>query len=142
MTSKAPQHDPKIACIVLDTNIWRSQLLLKTNLGIALLHYVRQMGARIGLPEIVEQEVKKQIVLAGEEAKDLVKQGLSTIEVLIGSRPDYLLPDVLELEKAVEERFREMESFLARVSFSLEHAKSALNMVNLELPPNSLKNQQ
>src|SRR5207253_7590318 len=50
--------------------------------------------------------------------------------------------DVLELEKAVEERFREMESFLARVSFSLEHAKSALNMVNLELPPNSLKNQQ
>src|SRR5438105_15945947 len=125
MKNTSSQDVSKPPCIVLDTNIWRSQLLLKTNLGIALLHYVRQVGARIGLPEIVEREIRKHIVLAGEEAKTRIREGLSTIEILIGSRAECPLPEIDELEQAVEQRLGEMESFLTRIRFNLEHAKSA-----------------
>jgi len=37
-------------CVVLDTNVWRSELLLNTPNGAALLFLVKRCNAKIGLP--------------------------------------------------------------------------------------------
>jgi hypothetical protein len=49
-------------CVVLDTNVWRSELLLNTPNGAALLFLVKRCNAKIGLPEIVEKEIGKVLV--------------------------------------------------------------------------------
>ena len=55
----------KPICVVLDTNIWRRNPLLKNPLGAALLFSLRRTGACIGLPEVIEDEIVKNIVKMG-----------------------------------------------------------------------------
>ena len=42
--------------IVLDTNIWISELALMSPVGCAFSHYINVSGFRIGLPEVIEIE--------------------------------------------------------------------------------------
>ena len=44
--------------IVLDTNIWLSELALMSPVGCAFSHYITVSGFKIGLPEVVEEETK------------------------------------------------------------------------------------
>jgi PIN domain len=136
------QAETKKLCVVVDTNVWRSELLLKSHLGAALVYLLGRSGALIGLPEVVEREIKKHIVKAGEEATKEIAKGFRTLEVLLGSRPGYTLPSAAELEQAIERRLEEMKRFLKRIPFTIEHAKAALEMVDQELPPNGPKQQQ
>lgn len=132
----------KSDCVVVDTNLWRSELLLKTPLGAALLYILGRRGGYLGLPEVVEREVAKHIVQAGLTAGEAITKNLRTIEVLMGSRPDCPIPSAEQLEQAVKDRMAEIVPFIVRVPFTLEHATTALDMVNAEVPPNGPKNQQ
>lgn len=136
------QTKVKPLCAVIDTNQWRSELLLKKHLGAALLHLLRRLNASIALPEIIEKEIRKQIVRAGNDATAKIDAGFRNVEILLGWRVDYKVPCATDFEKAVERRIAEMEQFLVRVPFTLEHAKAALDMIHNDLPPNGPKNQQ
>ena len=62
--------EKKPICVVIDTNIWMqdSNLLLKTVMGSALLYILRQSKGKIGLPEIIEEELTRNIVEKGIQA--------------------------------------------------------------------------
>jgi len=132
----------KKPCIVLDTNIWRAQLLLRNPLGAALVFAVRSSGGAIGLPEVISDEILKQLTKAGQEAADLVRRGFGILEKLVGSRSAYELPGAEQIHQSIMEQFKEIAPFLHTVPFTLEHAKAALSRVNGETPPNGPKNQQ
>jgi hypothetical protein len=136
MHDQAGTNPPNSMCVVLDTNIWRSDLLLRTPRGAALLYALRQSGGRIGLPEIVEREVIKQTIRAGVEAVEQIIKNFRTIEMLIGSRPDFRLPTESDFAACATNRFTELGDLLLKVSFTIEQAKIALEMVIMELPPN------
>lgn len=129
-------------CVVLDTNIWRSELLLRTPLGAALLFAVHQSKAQIGLPEVVEKEVFRQIVKLGGEASESIKKHLRIIEVLIGFRPDYTPPDESKFTEAVKNRLDEIKHIVNRVPLTLDHARLAMEMVIAGLPPSSNNNEE
>ena len=134
--------DEKPDCVVIDTNIWRSQLLLKTPLGMSLVYTLGRQQGFIGLPEVVERELTRQIQEAGSEAADALTKSSRIISTLTDSPFHAPIPTETELEEKVAARLVELDPILVRVPFTLEHSKAALDMVNAKVPPNSEKNQQ
>lgn len=135
-------ESPEPVSVVIDTNVWRSELLLRTSMGVAVLHAVHRTGSRICLPEVVERELRKHIVAAGVEAVGSTRRGLETIQRLTGSMPVVPLPSEDELGQKVDERLAELSSLIDRVPFDIDHARRALDRVDDQLPPNGPKNQQ
>ncbi|HUT92301.1 MAG TPA: PIN domain-containing protein [Thermoguttaceae bacterium] len=129
-------------CVVIDTNIWRSELLLKTPVGASFVYTLGRQRAFLGLPEVVEQELTRQIVEAGHLAAEALEKSSRTINTLTDSPFPPSIPTDAALEEKVVERLRHLESILVRVPFTLEHARAALEMVNAKVAPNGEKNQQ
>ena len=143
------------ACVVLDTNVWRKELLLTTPLGEALEFALIRLDASLGLPEVVERELYKHLLAAGREAKDRISQGEYVLTRLIGEsvsgygiRGFARLPwedssfDEDRIIAGITERLKSLEQFLVRVGFRVEHAKAALDRVMDQSPPNGPNNQQ
>ena len=83
--------EKKPICVVMDTNIWYqdSNLLLKTPMGSALLYILRQNGGKIGLPEIIEEELPRNIVEQGIKSATVIRKEFETIEKIMGFRSPY-----------------------------------------------------
>jgi hypothetical protein len=79
----------KPVCVVLDTNVWLKNPLLKDPLGAALLFSLRQMHGYIGMPEVVEEEIIKNVSKVGMEAVESINTAYHTILILLGSADDY-----------------------------------------------------
>jgi hypothetical protein len=129
-------------CVVIDTNIWRSDLLLKTPMGQSLVYALQRQGGRIGLPEVIEAELIGQVVECGLEAAKKFAESSRIINALTDPPFPATVPTRPDLEKKVNERLTELTPILHRVPFTFEHAKAALNMVIAKLPPNGLGDQQ
>jgi hypothetical protein len=140
--SKTVKQKEKSTCIILDSNIWVSSLLLRTSIGAALIYYVRQSKGYIILPEIVEQELFKHIIRVGDDARANVEKNTRIIEIIIGSRPNFTLPSREDFEDSVRNRLAELNSLIIRIPLTLAQTKAALVKVNMDLPPNGPKNQQ
>lgn len=136
--------EQKPICVVIDTNIWYqdSNLLLKTAMGSALLYILKQSNGKIGLPEIIEEEIIRNIVKTGIKSVETINKNFETIKLLMSSIKPYELPEKDKIEAIVIERLAELEDLIIRIPFTLEHAKSALRRVNEKTPPNDGKNQQ
>lgn len=132
----------KRTCVVVDTCVWRAEPLLRTPLGITLVYTLSRRNSVLGLPEVVELELKNQIVEAGLEAVDKARGPLHILRTVTNDgffTMDF--PDEEAFEKHVEDRLAELEHILVREPFTLAHARAALAMVNAKVPPNR-KNQQ
>ena len=136
--------EQKPVCVVLDTNIWYqdSNLLLKTAMGSALLYILKQNGGKIGLPEIIEEELTRNIVEQGIKSARAISKEFKMIEKIMGFRSPYEVPDQAKIEESIRERLIELDDLFHRVEFTLEHAKSALRRVNEKSQPNGDKDQQ
>lgn len=140
-------------CVVLDTNVWRKELLLTTPLGEALEFALVRENDFLGLPEIVEREISKHILEVGQEATAKIRQGQDVLGRLTGhsGEPDPLgyfrLPweaEFLEheMKRAIEERLSSLDRLLVRVPFRPSHAIRSLDRVMDATPPNGPNNQQ
>lgn len=129
-------------CVLIDTNIWRSELLLKTPVGASFVYTLGRQQAFLGLPEVVEQELTRQIVEAGRQAAEALEKSSRVINTLTDSPFSASIPSDAALEEKVVDRLRHLEPILVRVPFTLEHARAALDMVNSKLAPNGEKDQQ
>jgi hypothetical protein len=133
----------KQICVVLDANVWVSNLMLKRGLGASLLHSLNRAGGCLGLPEIVEREVVKNMVRLGLKANEGIKKHFEMLGTLTGSKFRYpSLPSEENLTTSIVKRMAIIDKLLSRLPFTLEHAKAALDRVMLGLPPNGPKNQQ
>src|SRR5947209_2479431 len=125
MTAARDNGKRKPVCVVIDTNIWRSELMLKTPVGVSLVYALGRQGGFIGLPEVVEREVKKQVVQAGLEAT----RSLTKSSWIVNTLTDYpfppgSVPTQADLEKKVDTRISELAPILVRVPFTIEHARA------------------
>jgi len=117
-------------------------MLLRSILGAAFLYVVYQNDTLIGLPEVVELEIKKHSRKYGTKATEEIKKNYSIIEKLISSRDEYDLPSAEDFEQAVDDRLEELKNKIFKIPFKFSHAKGALTRVMEETAPNSHKNQQ
>jgi hypothetical protein len=137
------QSDMKFppAFVLIDTNIWEKERLLKSSLGAALLFVVRQIGAKIALPEVTEMEIVHRIIDVGTEAVEKIKSSFVTVQAIMGFRPDYELPSRKEFEESARKRLSELADVLYRVDLSVGHVKSSLGRVIQHASPNKRKEQ-
>lgn len=133
---------PPKTCVVVDTSVWRSHLLLRDSMGSALLYFVRRCNAIIALPEIVEMEVVKQTILASQKSIESIEKGFRELALVTGFTPSVSLPDIAAIQASIRNRLTELESFLLRWPLNLEAFQKALGRVLDESPPNGPKNQQ
>lgn len=130
-------------CVVIDTNVWVYETrMLRSPFGAALLYKVHDSRAKIGLPEVVELEILKHFVKEGLKAIENISRGYKTIEMLVGNRDYFQVPNKEDLERSASERLHQIEGLIHKVPLSLSHAKGAFNRIMNETPPNGLKNQQ
>src|SRR4051794_32860671 len=108
MNAEAVQGGRKPICAVVDTCVWRAEPLLKTPLGVTLVYTLSRRGRVLGLPEVVEMEVKRQIVEAGVEAADKARGPLHVLHTITGD-PILIapLPDEDRFSSKVDERMQE-----------------------------------
>lgn len=116
--------------------------MLRTAMGSAFLYTVNTAKYKLGLPEVIEEEIYKQTELAASDAKDKIIRNFRDIQAIVGFHSPYELPGEEAIRQSLSDRFSELEKLLIRVPFTLEHAKSALRRVNQNHPPSSTKSQQ
>lgn len=143
MGAESSQESGKRECVVVDTSIWRAEPLLKTPLGVTLGYTLSRRGGVVGLPEVVELELTRQIVEAAQDASDKARRHLHVLRTitddpLLGVN----LPNADVVSRKVNERIAQLAPVLVREPFTLDHAKAALAMVNAKVPPNGRENQQ
>ena len=142
MSRNAKSEPLNQICVVVDTNTFvHSTLLLGTPLGAALLFSIENNGC-LGMPEVLEQEIIKHAISHAKEASDKISRNLETLKIITGVEIAFNIPTISQLETHVENRMRALENRFVRVPFTLEHAKSSLQRVMEESPPNGEKDQQ
>lgn len=126
----------KQVCVVLDANIWRSSLMLKSNLGHALVYRLMRQNQLLGLPFVVEKELRKLVVEYAMEEADRYERSGRTLETLTNHG---FLPPSDDFEASIDERLEFLNPIIKRVPFNFEQSKNALEMVLNKEPPNALK---
>lgn len=132
----------RTVCVVLDTNIWRETLLLRSGLGPALLHVIHRRDGRLGLPEVIESEIHKQLLKAGHEAAEEMRRCARDLRVILGTFPETAAPVDDRITAAIASRLDTLAPLMIRHPLTIEQTRAALRRVNDETPPNGPKNQQ
>lgn len=127
--------------VVLDSNIWLSELGLNSARGAATKFFVKQKSARIALPEVVRLETEHHLRnnLKGYISK--MQDSHRQLLTVFGKLKEVVLPDEEEIEKKVRELFCNMDVELIEVPFSLESAKQSFLKIVDKLPPSDHKQQ-
>lgn len=128
--------------IVLDTNVWLSELALMSPLGCAFSHYITVSDIKIGLPEIVEIEAKQNFKKNLIKYREDIRKNYNRILAIFGQMLEIILPEDEEIDQKVEKIFDFHEDRLIRVPFDLEGARSSFDKIINKLTPNSENNQQ
>jgi hypothetical protein len=127
--------------VFLDTNIWLEERMLKSARGAAFLYTIRRIGGKIGLPNVIELEIINKISREGLKAVENIKSGFTTIQVLLGTKPDYKFPTIDDFEEKAKERIAELDNLIIKSNISLAQYESALDRVIQETPPNKTREQ-
>lgn len=112
--------------VVLDSNVWLSELGLRSGAAAAVRFFLNQSGAQIAVPEVVRLEVRynlvKRLGTHAQEIRDNYRQLLTAF----GKLREIVLPTEEEIQAKVEELFSSLGVLQQQIPFSLESARSAL----------------
>jgi hypothetical protein len=128
--------------IVLDSNIWIRELALMSSLGCAFSYYVMKKDVKIGLPEVIELEVKNRFRNSLIEKKNTIEKEYRSMLAILGRMKELVMPSDEEIHQRAEQIFDSHEKRIIRVPFDIAGAKSSFEKIINNLPPNSEKNQQ
>jgi len=122
-------------CVVVDTNIWRKTFLLRDSQGSALLYNINQCEGKLGIPEIIDLEIRSVLLRTGKKARNDINSNLGVINLIMGYHKTYNLPSEQELHAAIEGRIMELQNISHYVEITIEHTRSAIRRINTNLPP-------
>jgi hypothetical protein len=128
--------------VVLDTNVFVSNNLLKAAAGSTLVDLIVRGGGRILLPEVIELELKN--VLRERLAENAKKAAglLRGLEAIVSRDLLFKAPDAGELGTAIDKRLSELDAIVLRAPFTIEIARAALMRVIAGRPPSGNNNEQ
>ena len=128
--------------IVIDSNIWISELGLSTAKGLALQFFVKRKNGVIAIPEIVKREVEMHIRDALTKHCNDIRRSHRQLLSIFGSLKEVVLPDDQAINECVLGIFENISVDTRNIPFSIESASHSLDKVIMGLPPSGPKNQQ
>jgi hypothetical protein len=129
-------------CIVLDTNAWLPDHMLRVRMGASLLHAVIRLDAVIGFPEIVDLELERQWHLQCRETLEAAAKLGETLRGMSDAPLVMSLPKEDALLQAYQKRVEELKKVLQPVPLTLAHVHGALARILAHLPPSGPNNEQ
>jgi len=116
--------------------------MLRTPLASSLLFTLGRRGGLLGLPEVIEIELVKNLSEYANSENRKVNEAASALS-FFGYQVLTVEPfDVEKIRVKITDRLRELSSMVIRFPFTLDHARNALVRVNAGTPPNGPKDQQ
>ena len=128
--------------IVLDSNIWLSEHMLRHSAGAAVRFYLGRHDARIALPEVVRLEVILHLSKQMKELAAATRQGHRDLLTLTGQLRELVLPDDAELDAIAARAFDDIRVPVYDVPFSVDSARASFEKCVLAEAPSGPKNQQ
>lgn len=121
--------------VVLDSNIWLSELGLRSGAAAAVRFFLNQSNAQVAVPEVVQLEVRHNLTnrlsTHAKEIRDNYRQLLTAF----GKLREIVLPTTEEIQAKVEEHFASLGVQQQQIPFSLDSARSALSKLIQKEPP-------
>ena len=128
--------------VVIDSNIWISELGLSTAKGLALQFFVKRQRGVIAIPEVVKREVEIHIRDALTVHCENIKKNHRQLLSIFGKLKEVVLPDEHEINECVAGLFEKVSADKRDIPFSIESANQSLDKVIRGIPPSGPKNQQ
>lgn len=127
--------------VVFDTNIWKTNLYLRSSASAAVKLFLHMHTAKVGLPEVIRLEVERHLRQDIRAMRDRISQEHKRLLGLFGMLPEVVLPADDEIETVVAGFFSQSGFDLLEVRFSERSARSSLIRTIDKVPP-SHKSQQ
>jgi len=121
--------------VVLDTNKWYSQKLLRSALGRALIYAVSDLGGKLGLPEVIKRELISKCEEKGGESVKKIRSNLSEIKSLTGEAPDPDLPNKEKIQEQVIKRLEDLDNLIITRKPTIDHYENSLEKTVSKSPP-------
>lgn len=134
--------EQSVMIVVFDTNIWLSELGFNSSVGAAVRFYLRTIGVRVALPEVVRLEATHQFTQKLSEFVDDIQNNYSKLLTVFGSLKDIALPTHEQIQDCVARLFDELSVELIDIPFTITSAKHSFLKTIKSVPPSGPKNQQ
>jgi hypothetical protein len=115
--------------VFFDTNVWVKEHMFRSSIGAAILFGLRSRGYRLFVPETLRDEVSARVADAAIRAAERAKSQLATLRAIIGSAPAVRLPQAVDINHAVSQRWSELESIVQSFTVTEELMRRALQRV-------------
>ena len=112
--------------VVFDSNAWISEIGLKSSAASAVKFYLKQEGARIGLPEVVRLEATAGLRKNLLKSIDQIKSEHRKLLAGVGKLKELILPTETEVNIAIAAAFGSLHADILDIPLSLESTRSAL----------------
>jgi hypothetical protein len=128
--------------VVIDSNIWLAEQMLRHSAGSALRFFLRTSGARVAIPEVVRLEVVRHLTVELQKLARDIQQSHGRLLRHLGALKELVLPSSQELEDAARRAFESARIDMLDVPFSIESARASFEKCIAGDPPSGPKDQQ
>jgi len=121
--------------VVLDSNVWLSELGLRSGAAAAVRFFLNQSNAQVAVPEVVQLEVRHNLTNRLSTHAKKIRDNYRQLLTAFGKLQEIVLPTEEEIQAKVEELFASLGVQQQQIPFSLESARSALFKAIQKVPP-------
>jgi len=126
---------PETFFVVIDTNVWISELGLNSALGSSTKFYISSTGATIALPEVIRLEVEQNYEKRLLEFKQTAETNHRQLLGAFGKLNEFTAPTDEEIHHLAKHFFDNFSLPIRPIAFSLVSAmQSLLKTINKEAP--------
>lgn len=127
--------------VVFDSNIWLSELGLRSGAGSAVRFYLKHSRARVAVPEVVRLEVAHNLSSRLMKHIENIRSDYSQLLTAFGTLREVVLPTEEQVQARIEDLFASLEVEQIEVPFSLESARNSFLKTIHKTPPSDRSQQ-
>ena len=128
--------------VVLDSNIWLSELGLNTSRGAAARFFLKHRGAQLAVPEVVRIEVETNLIQSLSGFISEITKNHRQLLAVFGQLKEVVLPSEDQISERAKSMFKDVKVEIIEIPFSLESARASLDKIFAKAQPNGPNNQQ
>lgn len=121
--------------VVFDTNIWLSELGLRSPTAAAARFYLKHRGARVAIPEVIRLEVEQNLTSRLMKHIEDIRADYRQLLTAFGTLREIVLPNEDQVRQKIPELFESMQVERIDVPFTLESARSSFIKTILKQAP-------
>lgn len=121
--------------VIFDSNVWLTELGLRSGAAAAAKFYLNQNGARLALPEVVRLEVEHNLRSRLTEHIDSIQSNYRQLLTAFGKLRELVLPTPEDVQSRIQDLFDSIEVPKLEIPFTLGSARSSFLKTIDKTPP-------